>query len=85
MPNLLYFLINTSIISPVGNYIGNITSPGIFVDSLQWIRVSSKSKTIVFLNDVIGRFIFFSSIYYKLIFLAKLDDEIHYNKCSLIY
>lgn len=54
---------HTSIISPVGNLIGNTISPGIFKDSLQWMSVSSKSKTIVFL-DVEGSKVLFSSIIY---------------------
>ena len=60
MPNILYYY-DTSIISPVGNLIGNITSPGILVFSLQCINVSSKSNTIVFLL-VGGKLTLFSSI-----------------------
>lgn len=40
----------TSIISPCGNLIGKMTSHGISADSLQWIKVSSRSKMIVFLS-----------------------------------
>jgi len=44
------WMVVTSIISPVGNLIGSTTSEGIFEFSLQWIRVSSKSNTKVFLS-----------------------------------
>lgn len=49
---------------------GKITSPGIFVDSLQWINVSSKSKIIVFLKVIDGRLIFFSSYDYVIYFIC---------------
>lgn len=59
MPKLIRYHF-TSIISPDGNFIGKITSQGIYVDSLQWINVSSRSNTIVFLL-VVGRLTFLSS------------------------
>lgn len=41
-------LIPASYTSPVGKLIGKIISDGTSLDSLQWIRVSSRSKIIVF-------------------------------------
>ena len=66
--------------------IGNITSPGILVFSLQCIKVSSKSNTIVFLL-VGGKLTLFSSIIdYSVgcIVLEYWDACIVCNKCSLI-
>ncbi len=40
-----------SIFSPVGNFIFRLTSYGVSKVSLQWIRVSSKSSTIVYLTE----------------------------------
>jgi hypothetical protein len=40
----------TSMISPVGKTTYNTTSEGVSVLSLQWINVSSRSNTIVFLS-----------------------------------
>jgi len=47
-------LIPVSITSPVGNFIGSVTYDFILALSLQWIKVSSKSKIIV-LRSVGGR------------------------------
>ena len=83
MPNFIV-LFFTSIISPVGNLIGKITSPYIWIDSLQWINVSSKSNTIVFLL-VEGKLIFLSS---KLLIIFtdfyKTEAYFVFNNCSLI-
>jgi len=43
----------TSMTSPDGNDIGKIISEGTSVVSLQWIRVSSKSKTTVLKSKII--------------------------------
>jgi hypothetical protein len=43
-----------------GNFIGKIISHGVFTDeSLQWIKVSSRSKIIVVLNLLDGSFCIF--------------------------
>jgi len=47
--------------SPVGNVIGKITSPGILTFSLQWIRVSSRSKMMVLLKEQRGKLTILSS------------------------
>ena len=39
--------------SPVGKVIGRMMSDGTSVDSLQWIRVSSRSNTIVLVTMII--------------------------------
>lgn len=57
-------------ISPVGNVIGKITSPGILTFSLQWIRVSSRSKMMVLLKELRGKLTIFSSGEESLRFLA---------------
>lgn len=46
-------LIPASIIYPVGNLIGSLISYGGLRESLQWIRVSSRSNTIVLRSELL--------------------------------
>ena len=63
-------LMDAWMVSPVGNVIGNITSPGTDTLSLQCMSVSSKSNTSVFKWVDLGRFTVFSSKNYSYKFLA---------------
>ena len=54
-------LIEAYIVSPVGNVIGRTISPGTEILSLQWIRVSSISKTNVLKCFVLGNCTILSS------------------------
>jgi len=51
------FFYITSMISPLGNRIGKITSPATCTDSLQCINVSSKSNIKVFLSNQLINFV----------------------------
>ena len=57
-------MIPASIISPFGKVIGRIMSEGVSVFSLQCIKVSSKSKTIVFFAFFL-RLMSFNKMYFK--------------------
>ena len=76
--------INTSITSPVGKLMERMTSDGESLDSLQWIRVSSKSNTIVFLTNYKGENIF-TFIEGKLLYLRlySLITWLLYVFCKL--